>query len=156
MTEIDLTPLKDIHIPASPPSFPPAAGWWIIIGILLMITVCGGIILYFWYQSPKRYALYLLKNIKSSSVDLQTKGVELSTLLKRVALVAFPREEVAALTDREWAKFLMNHGDNALSREQSDFLASVAYLPKQKAVAIDAEKLYTAVQKWIYYVLSKG
>ncbi len=156
MPDIDLTPLKDVHLPTEPSLFPPATGWWIVAGVLCILIIGSFLFLYFLKRSPKRYALRILKSIERNQSDLPTIGVELGILLKRVALVAFPREEVASLSDKEWADFLLQHGNGALSPEQAKFIVSAAYLPKQKAVAIETEKLYTAVKDWIYYVLKKG
>ncbi len=156
MPDIDLTPLKDVHLPTEPSFFPPAVGWWVVAGFICAVVTGIFLFLYFFNRSPKRYALRLLKKIERTPADLPTLGVELGALLKRVAMVAFSREEVASLSDKEWADFLRQHGNGALSPEQAEFIATAAYLPKQKAVAIQAEKLYTAVKDWICYVFKKG
>lgn len=155
MPDIDLSPLKDVHLTMEPSFFPPAVGWWIVTGGICLVLMSLLLLIYFLNRSPKRYALRILKKIERQNADLSTLGVELGVLLKRVALAAFPREKVASLSDTEWADFLLQHGNNALSAEQAKFIASAAYLPKQKAVAIQTEKLYTAVREWICCVLKK-
>lgn len=156
MPEIDLSPLKDVHLPPEPLFFPPAIGWWLIMGVILTFSLLMILFFYFWKLSPKRYALRLLKKIEVQKLPLAETGVQLDVLLKRVALIAFPREKVASLSHKEWADFLIHHGNGTLSAEQADFIVSSVYLPHQKAVAISTEKLYNAIKEWICCVLKKG
>lgn len=153
--DIDLSGLKDIHVFAPPPVFPPAIGWWLVLGGVLVLLALIGICIYYWRKSPKRYALILLNKLQSEPLDMQEIGVQLGILLKRVSLLKFKREDVAALSGQAWSDFLQKQGQGALSKEQADFIASSAYLPKEKAVAIQKETLYTDVKRWIVTVLAK-
>lgn len=156
MNIIDLTPLKNVHLQSEPSFFPPAIGWWIILFVFFILITIILIRFYYYYTSPKQYSLRLLKKLYKQDLSPIEFGIELSKLLKRVTLVAFPNENVAALSDKEWKLFLMTHAPGSLTEKQAEFISVVAYLPAKKAVAINQEKLYTAVKEWINRVLTKG
>lgn len=156
MKTIDLSPLRNIHLQTEPNFFPPAIGWWIVFLVLFVAFIFLIIITYVYYRSPKQYSLRLLKNIYMQNLNPIEYGIELSKLLKRVALIAFPNEAIASLSDKEWKLFLMTHAPGSLNEQQAEFLSVVTYLPIQKAVAINQETLYTAVQEWIKRTLTKG
>ncbi len=156
MQTIDLTPLKNIQLQTEPAFFPPAIGWWLIL-ITVFIFIVGSVIwFYLYYTSPKQYSLRLLKNLYEQSLTPIEFGIEISKLLKRVALFAFPKEDIASLSGKDWKLFLMTHAPGSLNAQQAEFISEVAYLPVQKAVAINQDTLYTAVKEWIYRVLTKG
>ena len=153
---IDLSGLRDIHAIAEPPFFPPAIGWWIMVGIFLCFFLIGWSWYRFYYMSTKQYARRTLRSIMRADLPTTVLGVEISKLLKRVALVRFPREQVAGLSGTDWAIFLYEHGGRKLTKEQADFIAQAAFMPAQKNVAIDEKKLYTAVNQWMNQVFKKG
>lgn len=152
---IDLSQLKDIHTLPEPPFFPPASGWWLILCDILWIFICCWLWYRLYYQSPQKYALRLLKKIEHSDLSFVAIGVETGKLLKRVALIQFPHEQVADLSGKSWADFLYQHGHHTLSQEQANFIAQSAYLPVEKIIAIDKKKFYTCVRKWIICVFKK-
>lgn len=148
-SEIDLSGLKDIRLPEQPAFFPPAIGWWFVLFFLVVVFFVFLFWYYKYYTSPKQYALRLLRKImmqKISDIDIL---VDLGKLLKRVSLIVFPRSEVASLSGQEWADFLFNTGNHSFSKKQTELIAQAAYLPKQKAIAIHKEKLYTDARDWI-------
>ena len=156
MQTIDLTPLKNVQLQTEPMFFPPAIGWWIVffsVIILLMMSLLG---FYLYYISPKKYSLRLLKKLYEQNLTPVEFGIEVSKLLKRVSFVAFPNDNIASLSGKEWKLFLMTHAPGSLNANQAEFISAVAYLPQQKAVAINQETLYTSVKEWICRVLTKG
>lgn len=152
---IDLSPLKDIHVLPEPPFFPPSAGWWLVLDVFLSVLFVMWLWYRFYYMSPKRYALRLLKRLQKASLPPVSMGVETGKLLKRVALVCFPPHQVADLSGQAWADFLYQNGNGALTPQQADFIAQSAYLPIEKIIAIDDKTFYTAVYKWIISVFKK-
>ncbi len=152
---IDLSGLRDVHDVIQPSFFPPAVGWWILlIGIIGIILIGWG-----WYRlyymSSKKYAQRVLRGIFRKRLPTTALGVELGKLLKRVALIRFPREDVAKLSGEAWADFLCRTGGRVITPEQAKFIAESAYMPAQKTVAINEKKLYTAVHQWINNVFKK-
>lgn len=153
---IDLSGLRDIHAIAEPSFFPPAIGWWIVAGILICLILIGWGWYRLYYMSTKQYAQRTLQHIMYAKLPTVALGAEISKLLKRIALVRFPREQVAGLSGTDWSCFLYEHGGRKLTKEQADFIAQSAFMPVQKTVAIDEKKLYTAVSQWINWVFKKG
>ncbi len=102
-------PLKDIHLPESIGWFPPAIGWWLVVLLIPLI-------IWFLYWAYKRLtrktaikaASQLLASIKNSPMDNAQKLVEISALLRRVAVSVTPRAETASLTGTAWLAFLDN------------------------------------------------
>ncbi len=152
---IDLSGLRDVHGLMEPSFFPPAIGWWLVAGFILCLFILVWGWYRFYYMSSKQYAQRVLREIMRAGLPTMALGVEISKLLKRVALVRFPREKVAELSGTEWAQFLSDHGGRKLTKEQADFIAQSAFMPAQKTVAIDEKKLYTAVSQWINRVFKK-
>ncbi len=103
--------LNDIVLPAAVGWWPLAGGWYFLLGLLL--------IAFAWlaYRSFQRWIgnryrraalleLQLLaKGIKSAS-NRETSLRQLPILLKRTALSAYPRGQVASLTGKDWFCFL--------------------------------------------------
>jgi hypothetical protein len=100
-------PLKDLHLPEAIGWFPPAIGWWLL-ALLIPLTIA---LCYWLYQRlTRKTALKSAKQqlllIKTSPVNNQQKLVELSALLRRVAISVAPRSETASLTGVVWLAFL--------------------------------------------------
>jgi cbb3-type cytochrome oxidase subunit 3 len=100
--------LKDIHIPEVINWWPPAIGWWLL-ALLTILFILGSIWLYkqLTRKTAVKTAKNLLLNIKQNAeFDNQQKLVELSKLLRRLAMSGLPRKNIAGLTGRDWLLFL--------------------------------------------------
>lgn len=98
--QYSLSNLRDVFVPDPPPFWPPASGAWVALGIVVVIGLLVG-----WrlHETRKRNAyrkagLLLLGSAKTAH--------DVSMVMKRVALAAFPREQVASLYGDDWAVFL--------------------------------------------------
>ena len=147
-----LSQLHNIHPPTPVPFWPPAPGWWIVaILVILFIMVAGWIYRrYYLSQAFKRMALKILKQLRQ---DYQCSGesiqlvMALSILLRRVALVKFPRHQVAGLIGRSWLQFLDETGHTkAFTQGLGQVLVTVPY---QKYSQVDTEALFNLVTTWI-------
>ena len=92
--------LRDIAVPEPPPLWPPAPGVWVLL-VVVSCVFAGVAIL--WMRARERNAyrragLALLDGARSSR--------DINIVLKRVALAAWPRAEVASLYGDDWATFL--------------------------------------------------
>jgi hypothetical protein len=79
-------------------------------------------------------------------------SAELPTLIKRVALSAYPRERVASLTGEQWLAFLDQTGHtDAFTKGAGRWLARLAYEPQLTGSISTTELngLRTAVRDWI-------
>jgi len=121
----DLSNLHDIVLPAAIYYWPPAPGWWILALAVLALAAILIIRLLAHYRrnAYRRVALRELDAI-GPAVD-SASAVRISGVLKRTALVAFPREQVAGLTGPAWLAFLDRTGrTEAFGRGD---LATLAY-----------------------------
>ena len=59
--EVDLSGLKDIHIPLEPHWWPLPIGWWIVISAVIFCIFIAVCFFLYWYTRPKQYALRELK-----------------------------------------------------------------------------------------------
>ena len=110
-----LAGLRDWHLPDPVPWWPPAPGWWLVAGLAL--AVCA-LALHWWLRrrrqgAPARAALGELERLGAGLVadgDERRYAAAVSALLRRLALVRYPREQVAGLTGADWLAFLDRSG----------------------------------------------
>lgn len=116
MAEVDaLAQLKDIHLPASIAWWPLAPGWYVVFFLVLVFFSGLAFFVYRRYLNgrAKKQALALLENYVQhydKEHNAQVTSARISELLKRVALVYFPREQVASMHGQEWVDFLNQTG----------------------------------------------
>ncbi|HEY7119565.1 MAG TPA: DUF4381 domain-containing protein [Tepidisphaeraceae bacterium] len=114
MSAADLTSLDRLHDVVAPPPvpwWPPAPGWRWLIGILLALALYAAIRAFIHWQQNRyrREALAACRAQTALLADPSARAAalsELAVLLKRAALSAFPRPQVAALTGPAWLSFL--------------------------------------------------
>jgi len=105
-------PLRDLRFPEpiSPETigwFPPAIGWWLLVLLIpLFVVFLYKCYKYFTRNTSLKAAKKLLNIIKNSTVNNTEKIVELSALLRRVAISVAPRTQTASLTGQAWLVFL--------------------------------------------------
>ena len=112
MTDPLQLPLKDIHLPQDPGWWPPAPGWWILLG-LVILSAAATYCLFRRRQRLRRSAVYqaklqfeALQGDFDAHKDARRFIADLSVLLRRLSISAFPRNETASLTGEDWLKFL--------------------------------------------------
>lgn len=105
-------PLRDIHLPDPVSWWPPAPGWWLL--LIIVLVFCLGIwLLYRSYIKVKNSITRITKR-EFDVIRLafeQHKNThrlvkELSVLLRRMCISAFPRVQTASLTGGAWLNFL--------------------------------------------------
>jgi uncharacterized protein DUF4381 len=99
----DLSNLRDLALPPEVSLWPPAPGWWIVAaaGIASATILSIAAIARHRRNAYRREALRQLDTVDPAGI---------STLLKRTALAAWPRDRVAALTGTAWLDFLDRSG----------------------------------------------
>ena len=95
-----LSNLRDIVVPDPPPVWPPAEGVWLLAVVLVALLV---MLFTVWRRARaanayRRAGLGLIDDARTSR--------DLTIALKRVALAAFPRPDVAPLHGADWVGFL--------------------------------------------------
>ena len=146
-----LNSLKDVHEPPPPGIWPLAWGWWVVI-----VLVSGAFIFSIveWRRrhrlsAPVRAAFVELDGWRACAHDRAPRDAadELAALLRRVALVRYPRALVAQLTGDAWLSFLDRTSESdAFSRGPARILGNDRYAPD---VTLDTETVASLAQRWL-------
>lgn len=149
-----LAGLRSYHLPEPPSWWPPAPGWWLL-GLLVLIVAALSI---WWYRRRRRRLaaarqakreLALLRERFAQQDDAAVYARELSKLLRRYALVAFPHRDVAALTGEEWLRFLDRYDTaHRFSDGPGRQLLDAPYRP---AALSKPEELAALIEDWIHH-----
>jgi hypothetical protein len=140
--------LHDIHSPPFISLWPPAIGWWIIAILIILTTTWYYYKYYFIAHTIRRAALKKFKQLQQLHYKNQNQLViELSILIRRVALAKFPQRQVAKLNGNTWLQFLDKTGNTKEFTQGLGQALSVA--PYQKSPEIEIERLMLVIEKWI-------
>lgn len=137
-----LDKLHDFYQP-SPPAWTPQT-----IGCYVLFAFAGLLVLWMIVHSIRRwlanrYRREALRELELLPVD------QLSSLLKRTALVAWPREKVASLSGMAWLTFLSESaGRSAFDRAPGNCIEEVALRPTALS-SEDEQQMRTIAAEWI-------
>lgn len=140
--------MHDLVMPESVSWMPATPGWWVVLGWLSVIVVTGAaeVVRRRHRNRYRREATMLLK-----AIELQSQGesaaiaAQVAVVLKRTALVAYPRRSVAQLHGARWARFLCETvNDDPEVVGAAERLASAAYRPDE-----NGRSLVKPAQRWI-------
>jgi len=153
--------LNDIILPASVGWWPLATGWYVLFGISMIILA------WFSYQSIRRWfadryrraALNELRSIEEgirSAAKRDSSLRQIPILLKRTALSAYQRDQVASLSGKDWHDFLNTTLRTPVFSESiSSILDKLSYtsgdLSSVDSQAVTA--LLNASKKWLQHHL---
>ena len=143
--------LYDIVVPAPALWWPPAPGWLWLLGALVVIALALGLRAFArWQQNRyRREALSALAALQAAATDVTVLLRGMAEILKRTALTAYPRIEVAALTGPAWFEFLDRTGDTRFSNGLGNSLEQATYLGRADGTDIDVRALADEVRTWI-------
>jgi Domain of unknown function (DUF4381) len=149
--------LFDLVAPPPVPWWPPAPGWFVVRGVgLVLVTWTAWRAWQRWRAAAyRRAALAELQQLKTLAANPKQREAALQQvpeLIKRTALAAFPRGDVASLSGMEWLRFLDRTGQtNAFTRGRGQLLPELAYDPRGTAQmdASAVEELFSVVRRWI-------
>jgi hypothetical protein len=149
-TSLDL--LNDIVQPEAVGWFPLAPGWYVV-GVLAGL----GLLLFGWRlwtrwrrNRYRRLALGELAAIKGSGDPMEF--ARLPGLLKRAALSAWPRQQVAALSGSEWHAFLDGSASTSIFRSGAgSLLDQLSYGAGQEVelTGPELENAWSAADLWL-------
>lgn len=149
-----LSRLHDIVVPeAVDPWWPLAPGWYLVAALAVGVVAWG-----VWRVRQRRQAgryrreaLAELRALRRLAPGQREAAAGLMTLLKRTALAAWPRTEVAALSGEAWWRFLDENGGGKRFGGGLGELAEQLVYAKHggKFTGRDLRRLYKAVRQWI-------
>jgi hypothetical protein len=149
--------LYDIVMPLPVPWWPLAPGWYVVGGVVLALVIWAVWKGWKRWQAAayRRAALAELQRLQARTADDAQREFalqELPELVKRTALAAFPRQQVASLSGASWLEFLDHTGHtNAFTHGQGKRLPALAYDPHTagRLDAHDAGALCNIISRWI-------
>ena len=146
-----LAGLQDLALPAPVPWLPPQGPGW----VLLAVALFGALAWLGWrrwqryrHDRYRREALVQLEHL-AAALDAPPAIAELSALLKRTALVAFPRDAVATLHGEAWRAFLCTSGAPGFADPLCALLFDAAYRASCRCDAEQRAALIAASRQWI-------
>ena len=143
--------LNDIVVPAEVAWWPLAPGWYVLVSVVLVLLAY---LIYRKLQQVKknRYRVLALRELSQLRQGARTADwLQLPALLKRAALSAWPRSEVAALSGEDWHRFL----DRTAATDQfcsgaGSVLDSLAYGEANYAAGDGRlDELIDAIEFWL-------
>ena len=147
-----LAALRDIHPPDPPGLWPPAPGWLAAACLVVVIGAAAAVIAARRWRAgrPRREALASLRSLRArheAGAPEAEIAMELSTLVRRVALARHPREEVAGLTGERWIAWI----ESALPEPGIGASARTALLdaPYARDRHFDVPRAIAACERWV-------
>ncbi|MFT6986489.1 MAG: hypothetical protein ACJAT7_002325 [Psychromonas sp.] len=140
-----LAQLHDIITPSAPSFWPPAPLYWLLL-IISIVLITGAIYLYKRVKSERQkyqMALSKLQQLKDEGADF----IALNKLVKGVALLYFPRQQVASLHGEQWFDFLHTYSERPLFGSKPLFLQRLYNNRDQSCASDDFEQVKIWIKK---------
>jgi len=145
--------LRDIHLPDAPAFWPPAPGWWLVAAVLLALLAWLTIVALRRYRirRQRQRVLSALASLEHKLASERTPDAlaRLSVLLRRLALMRFPRQRVAALTGNAWLRFLDESGGNGRFADGPGRVLAAGPYQRSLPSGLDATGLVALVREWV-------
>jgi hypothetical protein len=148
-----LLQLRDIHLPGAPAFWPPAPGWWLVVAVLLALLAWLTVAALRRYRirRQRQRVLAALAGLELQLASERTPDAlaHISVLLRRLALMRFPRQEVAALTGRAWLRFLDASGGNGRFADGPGRVLATGPYQRSLPSDLDAAVFVALVREWV-------
>ena len=145
-----LAALRDIHVPDAPGFWPPAPGW-VAAACLAAAAAVAAVVIAARRWRAGRARRQALADLRSLSARHQAGAsgaeiaMELSTLVRRVALAHRPREDVAGLIGERW----IAHLESTLPGVGASVRTALLDAPYARERPFDVSRALTACEHWI-------
>ena len=154
--------LNDIVLPANVDWWPLANGWYFLLGMLVIA------IAWYSYRATQRWfanryrraalqELDLLRGAINNNDDRDTWLRQLPVLLKRTALSAYPRHQVASLSGKDWFDFLNSTLSKPVFNDSTTITLEQLSYSSDSLSAIESpvtSELINAIAQWIKHHVS--
>ena len=143
--------LRDIHLPDPVGWWPPAIGWWLLAVLVPLLCV---LIIWLYKRITRKTALktakkLLLKIKLDSSIDEMDKLIELSAVIRRVAISISPRTETASLTGQTWLEYLDSSVKGTPFTLGAGKVLANTHYQKSPATDLDIPALINVCEDWL-------
>jgi len=135
-----LANLRDIVIPPPAPWWPPAPGWW---GVL---TLLGLIAVWATARGWRRWRANAYRRAALRALRDADSVASVAEILKRAALMATSRTQVASLSGSAWVQWLTRTGGRTVPPAVSRVLSTGMY---HEAEPAKVEALTAFAAQWI-------
>lgn len=148
-----LAQLRPLQLPVQIGWWPPAPGWWLLGGVIVALA-CTTVWLAWRHRRRNRYRRVARRELQvafqhscDAPADASLFAAQASRILRRTALVRYPRHEVAALCAEQWLDFLDSSAGTRVFREgPGRALADAPYNPGSHP---DDAALHDACRQWL-------
>ncbi len=153
-----LSNLRGIVEPSAVSVWPLAPGVWALLALVVIWLTVAGVL---WWRHRRRnaYRRAALRELATIRQDLGQPAkrnralLALPSLVKRVALAAFPRAQVAPLSGEAWIQFLNRTSRRPLfAGSPGQLLAGIPYIKDSELDEIPDQEVRTllhSVARWI-------
>lgn len=117
--------LNQLVMPAEPAPVPmvPQTWGWIVLALILLAFLAYGLWRYLRHRRDNAYRRAALRLLDTCGDD----PARIAEILRRTALVAYPRIQVASLAGDDWLKFLDRHARGSRFQRTGRDLALAPY-----------------------------
>jgi hypothetical protein len=134
--------LRDIAVPAPVPWWPPAPGWWVVMAALAIAFIL--IVFRAWrYWRANAYRRAALRELQRA-----TTATGIARILKRTALAAHPRTDIAALSGSAWCQWLGKSGRKPVPDKVAEALTTGVF---DRVETANVAELTTFAADWILH-----
>jgi hypothetical protein len=146
-------PLAALHPLRAPEAigwWPPAPGWWAVLAAIVLLVLVAAHLARRRYlgNAYRRLALRQLESAQQAYLehgDASRYLAQINTLLKSVALLSYPRSEIAASHGAQWRAFLNSSLPEGLQLQRE--FDDAAY--RTNCADIDLGQVHRAARHWI-------
>ncbi|MCT4373510.1 DUF4381 domain-containing protein, partial [Yangia mangrovi] len=109
-------------VPPEPVSLVPQTWGWVALAVLLAVLALWGL-----WRGHRRHVANAYRRAALAELGRAGTTAELAAILRRAALAAFPRAEVASLTGADWTAFLSRTGKSRFPDTAGEELRRAPY-----------------------------
>lgn len=147
-------PLRDIHLPAPIPWWPPAPGWWFLFGGLIVAAGVSVMTWRWWRRGAlRRAANARLREIETAFISHQDQhrlARELSMLCRQMMSRVAEQREAISTTGTVWLQHLDHYSqENFFSHGLGQILARAPFDP---AARFDSHSMLRGIAVWIRHL----
>jgi len=140
--------LRDIVMPEPVPWWPLAPGWWILLAAFSIgLTIVAVRLARTWHANAYRRAAL-------RELECADNVTTIAEILKRTALCAWPRCDVAFLGGAEWCEWLSQTGRSQLPDSTVRILTNDIFLGRSTPKAV--QELSVFAETWIRQHTTSG